>query len=462
MPHTLSSYHRTVRRSLVALAFALLAPLALLGQNPPKKEINDRIASRMQPLQEYVQGDTPNYQAALNLIDELLATQRPEPFDILALNQIKVQVLLTMQRYTESIAPLETTLDLGRRYDFMAPKQLAEFTLILAQLYFQEATESRDPELKMQYFQKAYDTTKVVLSELEKPTADQLAFAASVIYTLATADEDNLNKELLNDARDLAREGILMSAKPRENFYVFILQAYMEEGNNAEAAKILEILVDMSPDSSQYWSQLQATYIGLAAAAEDRDDTQAAYEYNLRVVHTIQRAQDRGLLDDPRDHFNLIGILMNIKRFHEAIDLMERDLASGKVENTQRNWELLASSYQQVHQQDEAIDALERASKLFPTAGSLDFQIANIYYAKDDLRDSYRFAKSSLDKGNLDNRASTQMFTAYIGYELREYEEALVYAKEAEAAGVQNADKLRQAIEDAIADRAAALAATIR
>ena len=217
--------------------------------------------------------------------------------------------------------------------------------------------------------------------------------------------------------------------------------------------------VSINPTSKQYWQQLQATYLNLANSA--KPDSDEALEYNVRTILTIERAQKLGILNTPRDHFNMIGILMNIRRFNQAIVLLEKGLANGDVEDTQQNWEYLASSYQQVNKELKAIDVLQQTVAKFPTVGSLEFKIANIYYGLDKLAEAYDHGKKALAKGGLDNVGSAQMFVAYMGYELKKYDEALPYAEAAKNAGASNADRLFEAIQNAINERQAALEATI-
>ena len=91
----------------------------------------------------------------------------------------------------------------------------------------------------------------------------------------------------------------------------------------------------------------------------------------------------------------------------------------------------------------------------------LQFKIANIYYGLDKLVEAYDHGKKALAKGGLDNEGAAQMFVAYMGYELKKYDEALPYAEAAKNAGASNADRLFEAIQNAINERQAALEATI-
>jgi hypothetical protein len=152
---------------------------------------------------------------------------------------------------------------------------------------------------------------------------------------------------------------------------------------------------------------------------------------------------------------------MNIQQFDQSIAYLEEGLKIGKIEDTQKNWEYLASSYQQVNKDFEAINALKTAAGKFPQEGEIDFRIANLYYILDKLDDAYKSGTTALRKGSLNNRASVLMFVAYMGYELRKFEEALPLAQEAQKLGAERAEGLVNAINASIEERKAALEADI-
>lgn len=369
------------------VALAVVTPVISLAQDAPQKELSDSTSEQLSKLRELT--DAKKYDESLALINATINQVGPNSYDLTVLSQVKVQILLTQAKYAEAIAPMETALRLGKAYNFIEKRQYLEFSQILSQLYFQEATSTKDLRLKDEFLNKAYQTIKVYLAENDNPTVDSISYAATMIYTQATIDPENTNKTLLIEAKDLAEEGLLLSIKPKETFYVLILAALQQEGKNEESADLLKMLVSINPTSKQYWGQLQATYLNLANSAEP--GSRQSLEWNIRTIITIERAQELGFLNTPRDYFNMVGILMNIRRFDQAIVLLEKGLA----------------------------------------------------------------------KGNIDNMPATQIFVAYMGYELKKYDDALPFAEAAKNARADNAERLLEAIPNAVKDRQAALEATI-
>ena len=142
-----------------------------------------------------------------------------------------------------------------------------------------------------------------------------------------------------------------------------------------------------------------------------------------------------------------------------AIDLLEKGLRDGGIENLQQNWEFLASSYQQVNKDLKAIETLEAAAKLFPESGSLEYQIANIYYSMDKVGDAFRHAQIALQKGNLPRVQQVRVFAGFLAYELKEFEagETILEAAVKDDPDAKDAVRLLRAIKDIIAEREEAL-----
>ena len=150
-------------------ALAAIQPVVLQAQEAPKKEISDKVSEGLAKLREMT--EAKDYAGALGMINGLLVTAKPESYDLTILSQIKVQILLTESKYAEAIAPLETALRLGKAYDFIGDRQYLEFTQILSQLYFQEATSTKDVKIRADYLDKAYRTIKIYLRDNKKPVS---------------------------------------------------------------------------------------------------------------------------------------------------------------------------------------------------------------------------------------------------------------------------------------------------
>jgi tetratricopeptide (TPR) repeat protein len=139
---------------------------------------------------------------------------------------------------------------------------------------------------------------------------------------------------------------------------------------------------------------------------------------------------------------------------------METGLAEGSLENTRRNWELLATSCQQAGHDTRAIASLEKAVKALPEEGQLEFILAQVLYAGTRLDDARRHLESAVQKGRLDKPGQTRLFLAYAAYELHDHDSALRWVRDAAAfddVKKEDAARLSKAIDEALRLRASAV-----
>ncbi len=453
---------KSLRWTLPCLLLALAAaPAGLLAQDAardlPKKEISETTSEGFAELRTLT--EAKNYDAALALLERLLAGAKPESFDVYVLSQIKAQVLLSQNKLLDAIAPVELALRLGENnpnfYD--QPAYLEQLNL-LAQLYYQRAAESKDPAAQKAGYERALATILRWFERAPRPTAETRLFAASLLYQLGTLETGQPDAARLRESMQQAREGLLLSAKPGSQLYLILVAAHIQLGEHAAAAELLELLAARDPRSSSTWSQLQSLYLATAAETKDADEVR---RLNLRALHVLDRAQAAGQLDTPKDHYTRVAILFNIQQFGRAAELLEKGLADGSIENSKRNWELLASAYQQIHREERALDAMDRATKQFPDDAALEFSLAQTLHNTGDTAAAYTRGQAAVAKAGLEKPGQARIYLAYLAYELQRYEEAQKWVAAArESGGVppSSLDPLASAISDALALREAAAA----
>jgi tetratricopeptide (TPR) repeat protein len=207
-------------------------------------------------------------------------------------------------------------------------------------------------------------------------------------------------------------------------------------------------------------AQLAGVYGNLAALEKDE---QKIREYNIRSIYAIERAQALGFMKSEKENYTLFGLYFNVGQFGRATEILHAGLRDGSIESDQKNWELLASSYQQVDQPFKAIEALTEGSKKFPKSGQLDYQAATIYYSLNQPEGAYKSLQAATAKGGLTKPGAVYAFMGYVCWELGKFPEALETINKAMTFPDTQNDKqlpqLKQAVEEAIRDREAAAAA---
>jgi len=440
-----SSLSRFSVRALAALAMALLTGSAFAQAEKPY--------NLSEPVSEFLGGpyktaaEAKNYDAVLTGVDAQIAKLKdPTSFDAAVLLQIKAQTLLQKTDYSAAIPPLEQALQLSESHtpNYFEERTTLEFLYFLAQLYYQEATTSKNPAVIGGYFDKADVYMGRWMKLNKKPNPDALLFYASLLFNRAAQDTEHPDVEAVKKALDIVDKAMRMSTHPKDNLYLLKLVCLQHLNRNAEATELLELLVKQHPDNRNYWQQLAALYLG--------------QQQDIRAILAFERAQANGFMNAPKDNFNLVGIHFNIGQYERAAELLEKGLHNGAIENEQKNWELLAYSYQQLNRDFKAIDTLKEASKVFPHAnGQLEYLIAQNYYAMEKLDEALPFLQASVKKGGGNKPHSTYLFLAFIAYELKKFDIALDAAERAIATpeGKAEGTRMKQAIQDLIKEREA-------
>jgi hypothetical protein len=450
---------RISRRLLAAilLASALLS-LPLRAQEPgepPAKEVSEKVSEEFAKLRPLI--EAKNFTEALKLIDTVLAEIKTETYDFVLLAQMKSQILLTTGEMNKAAPPLEQSLTVARKYDFLPPTAYYEQFYLLSQIFYQQAAESKNTDAQKAAFAKSYDYLKKALPLAPKPTVDLQLFAASLLYNQASLGSTP-DLEKFRQAIAEARKGLYLAVKPPEQLYQFLLSSYQQLGELESASEILELMVLSKPETAQTWQQLVAIYMTLAGSAKDETVAQTC---NLRAIIAIERAQALGLLSSPPENYTLVALYFSIQQYARAAELLEAGLKSGAIENQKRNWELLSNAYQQMKHDVRAIDALKRATLAFPQDGQLDFLLGQLYYAQGRVNDAYTHALAASNKGQLEKPGQTFLYLAYLGYELGKLDEAVRWTDQAaQHADVKSSDlaPIKRAITDALKEREALLA----
>jgi predicted Zn-dependent protease len=434
-------------RTLAAVAAALWAGLTLVqaqqGTPPREYSVTDSVSEFLSTTYK-TNIEAKNYDAALTAIDAQIAkVQDKTSFDMAVLLQSKAQTLLQKSAFSEAIGPLEQALALSdtKTPTYFDERVSQEFLYFLSQLYFQEASNSKNPALIASYYEKSEAFITRWLKNTKKDNPDVNLFYASLLYNRATANPDHPDEEKLKRALDVVNKGLRMSARPKDNLYVLKLVCLQQLNRNEEATELLELLVKQKPDNRNYWTQLAALYLG--------------QQKDIRAILAFERAQANGFMNAPKDNFNLIGIHFNIGQYERAAELLEKGLTEGTIDNEEKNWELLAYSYQQLNRDLKAIDTLKRATKVFPKSGQLEYLIAQAYYSLEKNEEALPHLQAAIAKGGGSQPHRVYLFLAFIAYELKKFDVALDAAERAikTPEGKAEGERMKQAIQDIIRER---------
>jgi hypothetical protein len=422
---------------LIALLAVFALPAALRAEDQPegaadkdKKQFSDKVRegiTKFGPLQADSKWDE-----ALVLINDLIKIAEPGSYDEFMLNYIKGQLYLRIEQQDKAIEPLEAAVRISDLHNFFDDKEQLRVFKYLAQIYYGEgAAKGVTTARQLECFAKAGDyLNRLIGKERETNTlnADDVQFYAYLLVNRAQVNPDKIDYAMIRQAEKLSEEGLTLSIVPKTEFYRLLLITRLLQNNYAGGAEVLELLLQKDPTNKDNWGQLSAIYLNLGA--DDKDKAKAR-ENNLRAILTFQRAQAVGQLKTPKDNYNLVGTYANIGQIERAAQLLDAGLRNGSIEPEKNRWLYLAAWYQQLNQEQKAIDVLKEAAKHFPDSGEFDFTAAQNYYGMEKFDEALQEAKIAATKGLGDKTWQVWSFIAYVALELRNYELAVEAADKA-------------------------------
>lgn len=446
------------------------AGIAQEGEGPRLSEkTHEFITKQYRPAVEAA-SQTGNWDLPLELVNGAIPGVDLNSYDAALLYQIKGDLSYQKSdkdpgQLGEAAAAYERSLEISDRNNIFSARIRNDLVFRVFNLVFVEAMMAKDdPKKQLDGLAKAENYLRDWLKaepELNERTVEAVT-SLYVSYALAKGGMESADPDLLREALKWTDMGLRMSVTPRDSFYTSKILCLYQLNRHVEMIDLLELLVERKPDNRTYWQQLYYNYLLLASQARENDDKKASFAYNTRAILTIERAQQHGFLDTPKDNFGLVSIYFTINElnlpinlYYQACHLLAKGLRAGTIESTENNWKLLAFSYREIQRDKLAIDALLEAAKEFPESGQLEYEIALIYWGREQLGRAFEHIKSCIAKGSTEKPGAGWYFYAMLAYELKHYEEA---SKAAEEAGKysENATlikQLKKAIDASLEER---------
>jgi tetratricopeptide (TPR) repeat protein len=453
---------RSIRRFLLCAALAALstslgaqsAPPPAQKKAPPSiGEKTSEAFQKLRPLQE-----KQDFNGMLAVLEAVPV--QPNSYDEALVLDMKAKIFAMTNQLSKAIAPWEKAIQLSDKFEYFPEKQTLETVVLLAQLYGQEGSSSKDPKVQQQAFAKAISYFKRYLDKTKKPTPETLMAYASILYYRSVADPNNIDKAGLAEAQQVVERGMLDSIRPREGFYQLLLTLLQQQNDLRGSAEYLELLLAQNADKKDFWQLLMASYLQLSERAS-KEDPNLSREYLIRAIVTCERAQAKGHMKTPKDSMNLVSLYLMAGQFSRGTEILYQGMKKGEIESEPSNWRVLGRYYLEANMNDQAIKVLKEAAGLFPTKGEIEMQIAQIYTQMENNRDSLKHAKLAIQKGNFEGTKpfSAHYLIAYTAYDLGEINEAKAAIEKASSFEESKKDaqfpRLKAVIEEAIAEREA-------
>ena len=349
--------HSKIRLSLT-VASALLA--AVLAMNPAMAQqseederaerdaqktkqaqaVSKEVYDKIQKAQEQV--DAKNYNGALKMLNSLYNPEKLTEYE-----QANVLNYIGFVYYN-----MDDTVNAIRTYERMVaipslePQLLKQTTYTLAQLQTME-----------EQYAKALDTLERWFTMETNPAPEAFILKAQNLYQIQRYAD-------MIQPIEKAMEVAVKREKPvKEDWYVLLNFAYFQEENYRKVRDIQKTLIVNWP-KKRYWFSLAGAFTELG---EDNN-----------LINAYAAAHTQRMLEKESEFVTMAQLFMQREVPYAAATLLEKEMASGRVTKTAKNYRLLSQAWMLSMEDEKAIPALQEAARLSED-GELDVRLGNAY-----------------------------------------------------------------------------------
>jgi tetratricopeptide (TPR) repeat protein len=371
---------------ILALAFALqpvgwvgLAPTGLLDahaqearqkKEKPKGRRSQVLGKRAYALIEEAQNRLAeeDYVGALSQLHQIRDGAKFSAYEKAVALQTEGFVYAGQGDYTKTIQAFEKAANSGD----LPPRVVSDLIYNLAQLNLAEGRSAR----ALDYITRWFATVE------GEPTADAYGLKAQI----------HLVMEDLTAAEQAVRKALSKVEVPRQNWTRLLLSVLLQQERYIEARPILEDAALRWPNVKAFWQQLTAVYYEV-------DEEKLAF-----VAQQIMHRQN--MLKTSKELSSMAQLYLYHDIPIKAATVLQTGFDDGRIEKTEKNYELLAQSYMHAREWDKAIKPLTVAAEK-SDKGRFFEQLGQSYLQDEKWRDAEQAFVKALNKGGLRDAPNT-------------------------------------------------------
>jgi len=385
--------------------------------------VSEQMHKKLTAAYEFL-GDEQYAQAAVILEALEKKAQRLNPFERALVYQMLGQSQAGQERYEAALGYFEKCL-----VDEALPHgSIVSIRFMIAQLYM--ATEQ---------FERAIRTLETWLQEVEKPNANAYYLLAAAYYQL----------EQIDKAIGPAETAIKIAKKPKPPWLQLLVGLYYETKQYPKAVKPLEVLIVIDPKKA-YWTQLSSLYAHL--------------EQEDKSLAVMQLAYAQDYLTKGNDLRALAQLYLYHSLPYWAGLVLEKASEDEFIEENAAYWEMLANSWLLAREMDRAFEPLQTGAKI-SEKGNLYARLGQLFLEREEWAKAADALKSAIEKGDLNDEATTHLLLAISFYHQKQYRNAtrhLQVARSGETESIRNSanqwlvlvDRDAEALQEAQAEKA--------
>lgn len=247
----------------------------------------------------------------------------------------------------------------------------------------------------------------------------ELAISAGVELTPAfskTVAQAYLQAERFSDGLRYAE--IYYNGTPDKSEQDFNLMFYFYDQLNrtSDQLRVVRDYLNAYPGSRSPWQNLVALYA-------QQEDIDSAFEANKLMYLN-------GLFEEENELIRLVQYYSFFENPFRGGSILEREINAGRIEETQRNLELLANMWRQASEFDRAIPVLERLSDL-QGDGETALRLAEAHYQLNNSAAAEAALETALDRGGLSDTGQAWELLGNVRYDQDQFQSALAAFREA-------------------------------
>lgn len=333
---------------LLAAVLAAGAPAAVHAvdcENPKKASgsLSESTYRRMTKIQEDI--GEKKYREAIEQLDKLVERVKRNDYEYALVMQTYGFAYSAQEQYSKAADAFQKAIDKDA-----LPQEPQELMLFnIGQLYMAGDQPKKGLKYLLRYVEEA---------------CSPVPAEAYILIANAYAEQKQYSKALPWVDKAIATKG----AKTPESWYQLKLAIHYEQRQFKSASQVLVTLISKYPIKEQYWKQLSGVFL------EMKED-----EESLAVLALAER---QGFLDTEKELNNLANVYLFMDIPYKAARVMERAMASGKMERNYENLKKLGTAWQLARVDDKAIEILSQAAEA-GNDGDMWMQIGQIYVGQE-------------------------------------------------------------------------------
>ncbi len=363
-------------------ATATMSPAAAQGNPTLGPTVARELTKAFEIIQATPDPTDADYRAALAIMEALIRDRggNMSPYERATTYELigSYKSQLNPPDYTAALRAFESALAEPNALPIQRERQIRYF---VAQLYFQQ---ERYPE-----------AIRFLREYIDFQNSQGAAINANTYYLLAAAyvATDNYSgaREPMENALRLHEKAVTEAGTRRSKSYYDLLNSvYSQLSISDRRSALLEKMINYWPAEASYWEQLSGLY-----SQADRGSDAAA---------VLELAYKNGLIKDENRIINLVQYYSLLENPYRGAKLLEREMAAGNVQRSQKNLELLAQMWNLAREQKKAAAALEEAAKIAPT-GELYYRLGQVYFADEQYTKAEQSLTQAINRGGISAKA---------------------------------------------------------